>query len=495
MRIKILYIFLIFTNLNFAQINDYLIKYGIQGNLLIPDSEYKNDAYVLSLLGRGFIKYELTPSWESEVGVGFGNLSGVDFLKEKWETNLIPLDFRINFSPFTSQVYCPYIFSGIGLLRWNVTNLPSNEIIKKSGWDLLIPFGVGIEFSINSNLIIDFSGNYNFTSTDNLNNYSNSKYKDGFYTFGFGFTFVEGGNLTDEDGDGIITKLEEEIGTDPNKFDTDLDGLSDGDEIFLYKTDPLNIDSDNDKLTDFEEIKNFHSDPNSKDSDGDDILDFDEIDQFSTNPNLKDTDHDELSDGYEVYKYNTNPTMNDTDNDGLNDKEEIFTTKTDPNKFDTDEDGVSDAIEVKTLKTNPLVKDNHKNFLNLQNDNNTKPNSSFENLNSEKPVILQGVQFLISSAEINTVSENILHEILKVLNDNPDLKIEIRGYTDNIGDSNYNLKLSENRAEIVKNWFVKKGINLERIKTKGFGKENPIGDNDTLEGQEKNRRIEIIKIK
>jgi outer membrane protein OmpA-like peptidoglycan-associated protein len=260
----------------------------------------------------------------------------------------------------------------------------------------------------------------------------------------------------------------------------------------LYKTDPLNIDSDNDKLTDFEEIKIFHSDPNSKDSDGDDILDFDEIDQFTTNPNLKDTDQDELSDGYEVYKYNTNPTMTDTDNDGLDDKEEIFTTKTDPNKFDSDEDGVSDRIEVNTLKTNPLEKDNHQDFLKLKNN---KSNLSIEKLNSDKPIILQGVQFLIGSAEINSASQNILQEILKVLNDNPDLKIEIRGYTDNIGDSNYNLKLSENRAETVKDWFVKNGINLKRMDTKGLGEENPIGDNDTLEGQEKNRRIEIIKIK
>ena len=75
------------------------------------------------------------------------------------------------------------------------------------------------------------------------------------------------------------------------------------------------------------------------------------------------------------------------------------------------------------------------------------------------------------------------------------MKIEIHGYTDNIGDSEYNLKLSEQRAESVKNWFSKKGINSERIFIKGFGEVNPIGDNETEEGQIKNRRIEIIKLK
>ncbi|MBK7107210.1 MAG: OmpA family protein [Ignavibacteriae bacterium] len=492
MRIKLLYIFLLITNINFAQINEYLIKFGVQGNLLIPDTEFKNDAYVLSLFGRGFIKYELSSSWESEIGFGIGNLSGVNYQNKKWETNLIPLDFRFNFSPFQSQIYSPYIFCGIGLLRWNVTNLPSGEITKKSGWDILIPIGAGIEFCINSKLLIDLKGSYNFTSTDYLNNYDSKKNKDGFYSFSFGFTFVEGGNLSDSDGDGIIMKMEEEIGTNPNKFDTDDDGLSDGEEINLYFTNPLVPDSDKDNLTDFEEVKYFFSDPNSQDSDGDDILDFDEIDKFKTNPNQKDSDKDELSDGYEVFKYSTNPTLIDSDSDELNDKEEIFSTKTNPIKFDTDEDGVSDGIEFNILKTNPLVKENHEKYIS---ENKTENKINLENLNTDKSVILQGVQFLLGSAEINSSSENILQQVKLILNENPNLKIEIHGYTDNIGNPDFNQKLSENRAETVKNWFVKNGINFQRIATKGFGSLNPIGNNEIQGGREKNRRIEIIKVK
>jgi outer membrane protein OmpA-like peptidoglycan-associated protein len=480
----------------FPQLNNYSVKYGLQGQFLIPDTEFPNSAYILSLFGRGFVKYEISTSFETEIGAGIGNLSGEDFSKQKWETDIIPIDFRINFSPFTSQFYSPYVYSGFGLLRWYVTNLPAGQANKESGWNLFIPVGGGIEFNLNDNVLLDLSVGYSFAMTDKLNNYSNNKYNDGYYYFGFGFTFVDGTGLTDEDNDGLSKNIENDIGTNPHLFDTDGDKLSDGEEKLKFNTDPLNKDSDFDELNDYEEVKIYNTDPNAKDSDGDDLTDSQEVLNFKTNPNLKDTDQDGLYDGYEVYKYLTNPKINDTDRDGLLDKEEIFTTKTDPNKKDTDDDGIPDGVEVKTFKSNPLDKNDPGEIKSKEYLKSTLDASelSFEKkLNSKEPIILEGINFILESAEINSSSEEILNKTLSALNDNKNLNVKIIGYTDNTGSDKHNLQLSLQRADKVKEWLIINGIDFRRITTEGLGSANPIADNSTESGREKNRRIEIIK--
>jgi len=79
------------------------------------------------------------------------------------------------------------------------------------------------------------------------------------------------------------------------------------------------------------------------------------------------------------------------------------------------------------------------------------------------------------------------------LKDNPELAVEIRGYTDNVGKAAANKKLSLRRAEAVRSWLVMQGIDSMRISAKGYGPENPIADNATLEGRQKNRRIEFFR--
>ncbi len=78
------------------------------------------------------------------------------------------------------------------------------------------------------------------------------------------------------------------------------------------------------------------------------------------------------------------------------------------------------------------------------------------------------------------------------LNLNPQKNISIIGYTDNIGTEEYNLKLSENSAKNVANYFISKGINENRINYYDLGESNPIADNRTEIGRIKNRRVEII---
>lgn len=74
----------------------------------------------------------------------------------------------------------------------------------------------------------------------------------------------------------------------------------------------------------------------------------------------------------------------------------------------------------------------------------------------------------------------------------PDLQVELGGHTDNVGTDAYNLKLSEERAEVVRQALIDKGIAETRLAAKGYGSQKPIYPNDTEEHRAMNRRTEMI---
>ena len=85
-------------------------------------------------------------------------------------------------------------------------------------------------------------------------------------------------------------------------------------------------------------------------------------------------------------------------------------------------------------------------------------------------------------------------ELLKLTNllkENPDMKIELSGHTDNKGKDKYNEKLSEERAKAVYMYLTNRGIDKKRLKYRGYGAKHPIADNKTEEGRAKNRRVEF----
>jgi outer membrane protein OmpA-like peptidoglycan-associated protein len=76
----------------------------------------------------------------------------------------------------------------------------------------------------------------------------------------------------------------------------------------------------------------------------------------------------------------------------------------------------------------------------------------------------------------------------------PTLKIQVNGYTDALGSDTGNLKISKKRADAVRDYLVSKGVSQDRITSQGFGEADPISDNGTDEGRQKNRRIEIVPV-
>ncbi len=116
----------------------------------------------------------------------------------------------------------------------------------------------------------------------------------------------------------------------------------------------------------------------------------------------------------------------------------------------------------------------------------------------EKPVkghdqkwVLVGVNFDFNSAKLKSESYPVLFHAVQVLLQNPDMKVEIQGHTDNIGSAEGNMKISQKRAETVKKYLVARGVKADRLMVKGYGETQPIADNKTADGRAANRRIEF----
>jgi hypothetical protein len=184
----------------------------------------------------------------------------------------------------------------------------------------------------------------------------------------------------------LLPALAPAVGAQDAAIDSDGDGLSDEDELYVYGTDPVAFDTDEDGASDGDEINVLGTDPLSPDAFGGDqgpvpvepagddpcdscrlvdTLPSSVIDDLCDNcratrttpyaASFKDTDGDGLTDADEAY-YGTNPTKRDSDSDFLRDGDELFVYGTNPLAFDTDGDGVGDHQEIRQ-GTNPLAPD------------------------------------------------------------------------------------------------------------------------------------------
>ena len=110
-------------------------------------------------------------------------------------------------------------------------------------------------------------------------------------------------------------------------------------------------------------------------------------------------------------------------------------------------------------------------------------------------VISGGVFFAFDSAEINPNAMQLVNKLANVMQQYPDLNVAVVGYTDNTGNFNYNIKLSERRANAIVKQLVKDGVSADRLAGVGVGPLNPIASNDTEEGRAQNRRVEFVLIR
>jgi outer membrane protein OmpA-like peptidoglycan-associated protein len=121
-------------------------------------------------------------------------------------------------------------------------------------------------------------------------------------------------------------------------------------------------------------------------------------------------------------------------------------------------------------------------------------NFKMQTLEPNKSYSLANISFDQGKAELKASFDTELDKVVLILNENPSYQILLEGHTDNQGDWNDNLKLSLERVENVKNYLISRGIEGNRIKTKGWGGAKPIANNLLEDTRRINRRVEFTLI-
>lgn len=230
-----------------------------------------------------------------------------------------------------------------------------------------------------------------------------------------------------------------------------------------------------------------------KDRDGDGILDSADacpdvkgLAQFNGCP---DTDNDGLADKDDkcpevagLPRYQGCP-IPDTDGDGINDEEDKCKDVKGLPRYqgcpipDGDNDGVNDEEDKCPTLPGPVA-------------NGGCPEIKAE-IRKRVDVASKSIFFATGSSKLLSKSNKSLNDLVKILKDDPNLKLDINGHTDNVGKPEKNQLLSEKRATAVSDYLQKKGIEASRVKATGFGQDQPIADNKKASGRAKNRRVEL----
>ena len=330
--------------------------------------------------------------------------------------------------------------------------------------------GVGAFYDVNANLGI--RGDLRYVAVPG----NASKLTHDFMVL-IGVDWALGAKIPDSDGDGIDDSKDK-----CPKEPEDKDGFADTDGCPELDNDEDGIPDASDRCPMQAETKNGYRDDDGcpdADKDGDGIPDADD----------KCPSEAEDKDGYQDGDGCPEP---DNDRDGIKDGADKC-----PNQAE-DRDGFEDADGCPDLDNDKDgiadTKDKCPNEAETNNgfeDEDGCPDTVPEKVQKSFSGTMEGILFETGSAKIKKASNKVLDKAFAILEEFPSVRIEISGHTDNVGKSEDNMKLSQDRADSVKAYLVGKGIAADRINAKGYGDTKPVADNGNKKGRSQNRRIEF----
>ena len=401
-----------------------------------------------------------------------------------------------------SSFLIPYLLGGVGFV---------NEDFEEN--NINVPLGVGLNLKLSENALINIQGEYRLAFEDNRTNAQ------------LGVGLIYRLRTQDADNDGIPDSKDQcpdapgTAATDGCP-DFDLDGIRDTRDKCpkLPGKRAMNgcPDTDGDGLTDdVDPCPEQAGEQNGcPDKDGDGVLDNDdqcpEIAGVKALAGCPDADGDGVTDAEDKCPNEKGTLVTqgcpDQDNDGIIDRDDKCPTEAGvpsaagcpdadgdgiadaedrcPNKAgdsngcpDTDGDGIDDGDdrcpEIAGIAANkgcPEIKKEEKEALEFA---------------------AQAVQFETGKATLKRASNKILDQIVDILKKYPGYKLRISGHTDNTGDADRNLELSQERAAACYNYLISNGIDASRMMYEGFGESKPIADNRRSRGRKLNRRVEF----
>lgn len=360
----------------------------------------------------------------------------------------------------------PYLLAGLGADLWKVEETVGGNSYNFT--DLGAKLGAGINFWVAENFSIDIQGKVTYeltnlsadTPADPGIDLSDLKVRPfrGYLAPSIGLTYYFGGN-PDKDNDGIKDKFDQCPDTPQGALvdqygcplDTDRDGLYDG--LDKCPETPRGC------------VVDAAGCPTDSDKDG--VCDG--VDKCPDTPvdipvDAKGCPIDSDADGVPDFrdKQADTPRGAQVDADGV--------------AIDSDGDGIPDGIDKCASTPSGVSVDGYGCPI-------AKPMTGTLTLN---------IQYESGSFEPDPAARQNLDTIAETMKAYPNLKIAVNGYTDALGSESGNLKLSQKRADAVRDYLVGKGVDSARITSQGYGEKFPVADNGSPEGRQKNRRIEIV---